>query len=381
MNIQSFLPQKRKLMGPGPSNIHPRVLAALSASMIGHLDPSFIDMMDEVKIMLQDAFCTKNQFTLPISAPGSAGMEFCLVNLLEKGDKAIVCRNGLFGMRLGENVIRAGAEPIFVDNNWGQPVDLNMVEDTLKKNSDAAIICFVHAETSTGVRSDAKTIASLAQKHGVISVVDCVTSLAGIELKIDEWGIDAAYSGTQKCLSVPPGLSPVTIGRRALKKILNRKSKTQSWFLDLRLLASYWLENKKPKNKKTQSTRSYHHTAPVSNIYALHEGLVILHEEGLQQSYLRHMAMHQKLVVGLENLGLEMFVDKKYRLPQLNSVKIPSTIDDAEARKILLDEYQIEIGAGIGALAGKIWRIGLMGYSANDGNIGFCLNALKRILR
>lgn len=374
MNIQTFHPPQRRLMGPGPSDTYPRVLEALARPTLGHLDPAFIGMMDEIKIMLQKAFCTKNNVSLPISAPGSAGMEFCIVNLLEKKDKAIVCKNGLFGNRLGENVLRAGAEPIFIEDEWGKPVDLNKVESCLKNNQDAALICFVHAETSTGARSDAKEIAALAKKYGVLSVADCVTSLGGIELKIDEWGIDAAYSGTQKCLSVPPGLSPITMGEKALQKVQARTDKVQSWFLDINLLAGYWM------NKDNQSKRSYHHTAPVNSLYGFHEGLVILHEQGLEASYKKHNQMHQLLFQGLKDLGLELLVAAEHRLPQLNAVKIPPEVDDAKVRKILLDEYQIEIGAGLGTLAGKIWRIGLMGYSARQENITALLQALKAIL-
>lgn len=372
--MKSFIPLQRILMGPGPSDVPPRILQALSKSTIGHLDPLFIQMMDEIQEMLKKAFCTENNVSLPISAPGSAGMEFCLVNLLEKGDKAIVCKNGVFGERLAENVLNCGAEPLLVEQEWGKPVDLNKLEQTLKTNEDAVLLCFVHAETSTGVRSDAAEIAKLAQKYGVLCVADCVTSLGGIELKIDEWGIDAAYSGTQKCLSVPPGLSPITMGKKALAKVQKRTQRIQSWFLNLNLLAGYWI------NKNEQNKRSYHHTAPVNSLYGLHEGLVMLHELGLEQSHQKHQQMHQKLLQGLQALGIEMLVEKDYRLPQLNAVKIPTGVDEAKVRQTLLEVYNIEIGAGLGSLAGKIWRIGLMGHSAREENIDTLLSALKDIL-
>ena len=372
--MKSFIPPKRILMGPGPSDIYPSILIALAKPTIGHLDPKFIEMMNEIQTMLKKAFCTKNDVSLPISAPGSAGMEFCIVNLLERGEKAIVCQNGLFGERLKENVLKCGGEAVMVEEEWGKPIDLNKVEEALKNNEDASLLCFVHAETSTGVRSDAKEIAALTQKYGVLSVVDCVTSLAGIELKIDEWGIDVAYSASQKCLSTPPGLSPVTIGKKAIEKIQRRKQKIQSWFLDCNLLAGYWID----KNQK--AARSYHHTAPINSLYGLHEGLVILHDIGLETSHQKHQKMHQKLLQGLQELGLEMLVEKKYRLPQLNAVKIPKGVDEVKIRQTLLSQYGIEIGAGLGSLVGKIWRIGLMGYSAKEENISILLQALKKIL-
>ena len=376
MNIQPFIPPKRILMGPGPSDIYPSVLEALKKETIGHLDSLFIKMMDEIQAMLKQAFITENNLSLPVSAPGSAGMEFCIVNLLEKSNKAIVCKNGLFGERLAENVTRCGARVVLVEDEWGQAIDLDKLENTLKKNQDANLLCFVHAETSTGVRSDAKEIGALAKKYGVLCLADCVTSLGGIELRIDEWGIDIAYSGTQKCLSVPPGLSPITIGENALKKIRARKTKVQSWFLDVNLLANYWLAEEKSANQK----RSYHHTAPVNSLYGLHQGLVILHEKGLEKSWQQHQETHEILLRGLQDLGLEMLVKKENCLPQLNAVKIPEGYDEAAIRTRLLNEYSIEIGAGLGSLAGKIWRIGLMGYSAKKENINALLTALKEIL-
>ena len=370
-NIHSFNPPVRTLMGPGPSDVHPRVTAAMARPTIGHLDPAFVAMMDEVKAMLQYAFQTENELTIPVSAPGSAGMETCFVNLVEPGDKVIVCQNGVFGGRMKENVERSGGTAIMVQDDWGQPVDPQKLEDTLKANPDARLVAFVHAETSTGVQSDAKTLCEIAHKHDCLVIVDAVTSLGGTPLKVDEWGIDAIYSGTQKCLSCTPGLSPVSFSEAAQEKIRNRKTPVQSWFLDLNLVMGYWGEGAK---------RAYHHTAPINPLYALHESLVMLKEEGLTQAWERHQRNHESLKAGLEAMGLSFLVDKEYRLPQLNAVTIPEGVDEAEVRKRLLNEYGLEIGAGLGALAGKVWRIGLMGYSSNPKNVLFCLGALDKVL-
>ena len=370
--INSFHPPVRTLMGPGPSDVNPRILEALSRPTIGHLDPAFIQMMDEVKALLQYAFQTENELTLPVSAPGSAGMETAFANLLERGDKAIVCQNGVFGGRMKENVERCGAIAVMVQDDWGCAVDLNKVEDALKANPDAKLLAFVHAETSTGVRSDAKALCALARQYDCLAVVDAVTSLAGIELKVDEWGIDAIYSGTQKCLSCVPGLSPVSFSERAAKVIRERKTPVQSWFLDLNLVMGYWGGSNK---------RAYHHTAPVNSLYALHESLVIVQEEGLEQSWQRHDRNHRALVAGIEALGLSFVVDAENRLPQLNLVRFPETVDDATVRNTLLNDYSLEIGSGLGALAGKVWRIGLMGFASSQANVYLCLSALGNILR
>ena len=359
-------------MGPGPSDVNPRILEALSRPTIGHLDPAFIDMMDEVKALLQYVFQTKNELTLPVSAPGSAGMETVFTNLLERGDKAIICQNGVFGGRMKENVERCGAEAVMVQDDWGTAVDLNKVEDALKANPDAKLLAFVHAETSTGVRSDAKALCALARQYDCLAVVDAVTSLAGIELKVDEWGIDAIYSGTQKCLSCVPGLSPVSFSERAAQVIRERKTPVQSWFLDLNLVMGYWGGSAK---------RAYHHTAPVNSLYALHESLVIVQEEGLEQSWQRHAVNHRALVAGIESLGLSFVVDSACRLPQLNLVRFPETVDDAVVRSALLTDYSLEIGSGLGAFAGKVWRIGLMGFASSQANVYLCLSALGNILR
>lgn len=367
---KSFHPPLRTLMGPGPSDVNPRVTAAMGAPTIGHLDPAFVGLMDEIKEMLQYAFQTKNQLTIAVSAPGSAGMESCFVNLLEPGDKAVVCQNGVFGGRMKENVERCGAEAIMVQDDWGKAVDPNKVEDALKANPDAKLLAFVHAETSTGARSDAKTLTKLAHKYDCLSLVDSVTGLGGIELDVDGWGIDAIYSGTQKCLSCPPGISPVSMGERALEVINKRKHKVQSWFLDMNLVMGYWGEG----------ARAYHHTAPVNSMYGLYESLVMLKEEGLEKAWARHAYHHKALAAGIEAMGMNFVVAKEDRLPQLNSVTVPEGVDEAAVRKALLNDYNLEIGAGLGALAGKVWRIGLMGESCKKTNVLVCLGALDAIL-
>ena len=367
----SFLPPEVTLMGPGPSDIHPRVLSALSRPTIGHLDPRFVSMMDEIKELLRYAFQTKNEITMPISAPGSAGMEFCLVNLLEPGEKAIICQNGVFGGRMRDIVGRIGAEAILIEDDWGKPVSPDRLEATLKSHPDAKVVAFVHAETSTGARSDAKALAGIAREHDALVVADTVTSLGGIPVEIDGWGIDAVYSGTQKCLSAPPGLSPISLSERAVARIKNRKAPVVSWFLDLNLLIGYWGEGGK---------RSYHHTAPVNALYALHEALTILKEEGLPAAHARHAANHRALRDGLAAMGLRYLVEEEYRLPQLNSVFVPDGVDEARVRKVLLEEYQLEIGAGLGAFAGKVWRIGLMGHASSKKNVLHCIGALETVL-
>ncbi len=369
---RSFHPPVRTLMGPGPSDVNPRILEALSRPTIGHLDPVFIGLMDEIKALLQFAFQTTNRLTMPVSAPGSAGMEACFVNLVSPGDTVVVAQNGVFGGRMKENVERCGATAVMVQDDWGQPADPQKVEDALKANPGAKILAFVHAETSTGARSDAATLCALAREHGCLSIVDTVTSLGGIEVNVDAWGADAVYSGTQKCLSCVPGLSPVTFSERAEAAIRARKRKVQSWFLDMDLVMAYWGDS---------SQRTYHHTAPVNALYALHEALVILEEEGLQAAWARHRQNHLALAAGLGALGIEFVVDEAYRLPQLNCVRFPAGIDDAAVRRQLLEQYQLEIGAGLGPLAGKVWRIGLMGYASNRKNVLLCLGALEAVLR
>jgi alanine-glyoxylate transaminase/serine-glyoxylate transaminase/serine-pyruvate transaminase len=369
--MSSFHPPQRTLMGPGPSDVNPRILAALSRPTIGHLDPSFIAMMDELKELLRYAFQTRNALTLPVSAPGSAGMETCFVNLVEPGDQVIVCRNGVFGTRMIENVRRCGGAAVIVDDPWGAAVDPDQLADALKSHAGAKLVAFVHAETSTGAQSDAKTLVELAQNHDCLTIVDTVTSLGGTPVRVDEWGIDAVYSGTQKCLSCVPGLAPLSFSDRALETVRNRKSPVQSWFLDLSLVAEYW---------GGEGKRVYHHTAPVNALYALHEALVILQEEGLENAWARHERNHQALRAGLEAMGLSFVVKPEERLPQLNAVSVPQGVDEAAVRRKLLDDYQLEIGAGLGAMAGRIWRIGLMGYASNPRNVLFFLGGLDAVL-
>jgi alanine-glyoxylate transaminase/serine-glyoxylate transaminase/serine-pyruvate transaminase len=367
----SFHPPQRTLMGPGPSDVNPRISNALSRPTIGHLDPAFIGLMDEIKALLQYAFKTSNELTLPISAPGSAGMEACFVNLLERGDKAIVCQNGVFGGRMKENVTRCGAQAIMVQDEWASAIDLDKVAAAVREHPDARVLAFVHAETSTGVQSDARALCKIAGDAGMLSIVDTVTGLAGIEVDVDGWGADAVYSGTQKCLSCVPGLSPVTFSEHAAQFIRERETPVQSWFLDMNLVMGYWGGSAK---------RAYHHTAPINALYGLHEALVILKEEGLESSWARHLRNHLALKAGLEALGLELPVAEQARLPQLNLVGIPEGVDDAALRNRLLQNYDLEIGAGLGALAGKVWRIGLMGYASRPTNVRLCLAALEACL-
>lgn len=369
--FQSFFAPQRTLMGPGPSDVDPRILRALARPTIGHLDPLFVELMDETKQLLQFAFQTQNTLTMPVSAPGSAGMEAVFVNLVEPGDKVIVCQNGVFAGRMQQNVQRCGGQAIMVQDEWGTATDINKLEQSLKMHPDAKAVAFVHAETSTGVRNDAQALCALAKQYECLTIVDAVTSLGGIELAVDDWQIDAIYSGTQKCLSCVPGLSPVSFSDAAIKVIKQRRSPVQSWFLDMDLVMGYWGQGAK---------RAYHHTAPVNNIYALHEALLILHEEGLQQAWDRHASMHQLLRAGLENLGLEWVVKEQDRLPQLNTVRIPDGIDDGATRACLLNDFNLEIGAGLGSLAGKVWRIGLMGYGANQRNVDYCISSLASVL-
>ena len=371
MTAKSFHPPQRTLMGPGPSDVNPRILEAMSRPTIGHLDPVFVGMMDEMKGLLKYAFQTENELTMPVSAPGSAGMETCFVNLVEPGDKVIICQNGVFGGRMKENVERCGGTPVMVEDEWGKAVDPQKLEDALNANPDAKIVAFVHAETSTGAQSDAKTLVEIAHKHDCITIVDAVTSLGGTPVLVDEWEIDAIYSGTQKCLSCTPGLSPVSFSERALEKVRNRSTKVQSWFLDLNLVMGYW---------GGEGKRAYHHTAPINALYGLHEALVILKDEGLENAWARHAKHHQALRAGFETMGLNFIVSEEERLPQLNAITIPEGIDDAAVRTTLLKDYSLEIGAGLGVMAGKVWRVGLMGHTCNARNVYLCLNALDDVL-
>jgi len=370
--IQPFKAPERLLMGPGPSNVAPQVLAATAQTTIGHLDPEFQRMMEEVKDLLRYAFQTENAVTFPISAPASMAMEGALVNALEPGDTAIIAQNGVFGGRMADIVERCGATCVLVETEWGKPIDLDKVADAIKTHPEAKLLGFVHAETSTGAESDAAALARMARDAGMLSLMDTVTGLGGVPVRVDDWGVDIVYSGTQKCLSVPPGLAPFTVSQRAIDAVQARKTKVQSWFTDLNLVLGYW--------QGGGGVRSYHHTAPVNALYALHEGLRRLQEETLEASWARHAACHGKLAEGLQAMGLDFVVAEPHRLPQLNSVWVPESVDDAATRSALLKEHGIEIGAGLGPFAGKVWRIGLMGETAREEHVDRLLTALSDVL-
>lgn len=347
---------KRDLFGPGPTNVPASVLQALSLPTIGHLDPEFLRIMDEVGERTKHCFQTQNPLTFVLSAPGSIGMEASFVNLIEPGDKVVICINGVFGGRMQDICERIGATVVTVDNEWGTPVDVDALRSTLGEHPDSVAVAFVHAETSTGVRSDAKAIAEVAREHDCLVIADCVTSLAGVELRVDDWGLDVVYSGSQKCLSCVPGLSPITFSQKAVDKIKNRKTKVQSWFCDVGLLMSYYESGNK--------TRAYHHTAPVNSLYAINEALRLVVEETLEKRWTRHSEAATHLYSKLEAAGLEMIVAAEHRLAPLTLVRIPDGIDDAAVRGNLLNNKNIELGGGLGSFAGEAWRIGLMGQNA-----------------
>ena len=364
----SLKPPSRILMGPGPSDIPPRVLNAMALPTIGHLDPEFIKIMDALQQMLRELFLTENQLTIPISATGSAGMEACLVNLIEPGDRCVVCVNGVFGERMSDIVGRCGGELVRVEAEWGKTIDPADVKAALA-GGKTKLVAIVHAETSTGVLQPLEEISRLTHEHDALFVVDTVTSLGGHPVRVDEWGIDACYSGTQKCLSCPPGLAPVTFGERAIAAIKARRSKVQSWYLDLTMLMDYWGESRK-----------YHHTAPINMVYGLYEALRIIHEEGLEARWARHEANHNLLVEGLAELGLSLWPAPEDSLWTLNAVRIPDGVEDAPVRKALLEQYGIEIGGGLGPMAGQVWRVGLMGHASTRRNVALFLAALRGIL-
>ncbi len=353
-------------MGPGPSDVSPRVLAALSRPTIGHLDPAFQALMEEIKGALSRVLKAPDHACLPLPTPGTGGMEAALMNLLSPGDTAVVAVNGQFGERMVDMAGRAGAQVIRVDHDWGTPVEPERVE-TAMKGSGARVLAFVHAETSTGAMSAPGPLCALAQAQGAFSIVDCVTSVGGIEVDAAGWGADVIYSGTQKCLSAPPGLSPFAMGPAAREAVSRRTEKPRNWLLDMGLIMSYW---------GGEGGRTYHHTAPINALYGLHEALVVLEEEGLAAAQARHAKMHMALAAGLEAAGLSLLVDKAHRLPQLNAVRIPDGVDEAAVRTRMLGAYNLEIGAGLGPLKGKIWRIGLMGASASPWHVRLCLTAL-----
>jgi len=368
--MQSFHPPRRVLMGPGPSEVGPRVLAALARPTIGHLDPAFQGLMEEIKAGLSRLFNAPGYACVPLPAPGTAGMEAAIMNLLEPGDRAVVAVNGAFGGRMVDMAERAGAEVVVVDQPWGEAVDPARVAAALAEGP-AKVLAFVHAETSTGVRSDAASLCAIARKHGVLSIVDCVTSLGGIAVDVAGWDADVVYSGTQKCLSAPPGLSPIALSKRAQAAISGRKTKVRNWLLDFNLLMSYW---------GGEGGRTYHHTAPINALYGLHEALVALFEEGHQAVLARHAATHAAFAAGIEAAGLAFLVAAADRLPQLNAVRVPEGVDEAAVRAHVLAKWDLEIGAGLGPLKGKIWRIGLMGASATPWHVRLCLTALGEAL-
>lgn len=355
-------------MGPGPSNVAPSVLQALSLPVLGHLDPLFVKMMDEIKAMLRLVFQTSNEMTFPVSGTGSAGMEFCFVNLIEPGDEVVIGVNGVFGMRMADVAERCGAKVVKVESPWGTVIEPKQIADVLG-NSRPKLVAIVHAETSTGALTPVEEISQLAHQAGALILLDTVTSLGGCPVKIDEWQVDAVYSGTQKCLSCPPGLAPVSFSPRAMEVATKRKKKVQSWYLDVNLLASYWGQE-----------RVYHHTAPISMNYALHEALRLALEEGLQNRWRRHEENHQALREGLNKLGLKIVSQQGHQLWQLNAVGVPDGVDETAVRKRLLNDFNIEVGAGLGPLKGKIWRVGLMGETSKRENVNRFLEALRQCL-
>lgn len=359
---------RRELFGPGPTNVPDSVLRALALPTIGHLDPEFLKIMDEAGERLRYCFQTQNPLTFILSAPGSIGMETSFVNLIEPGDKVVICINGVFGGRMRDICERVGAEVVAIENEWGTPVDPDALRTTLQEHGDAVAVAFVHAETSTGVRSDAKTLADIARSHGCLVIADCVTALSGVELRVDDWGLDVVYSGSQKCLSCVPGLSPITFSPRAVEHIKARKTRVQSWFCDISLLMSYYESGEK--------TRAYHHTAPVNSLYAMNEALRLVVEETLEARWARHGDAASHLYSKLEAAGLEMIVEPEHRLAPLTLVRIPEGVNDGAVRGSLLEEQSIEIGGGLGKFAGKAWRIGLMGQNATTARAAFVADAL-----
>jgi len=366
----SNYPSGRLLMGPGPSGVHPRVLEALSIPIVGHLDPQFLAVMDRIQEMLRRLFRTENRLTIAVSGTGSSGMESAFVNVVEPGDEVLVCVNGVFGNRMSDIVERIGGVLHRIDRPWGEVFELSEIEAALVRHPDVKVVAIVHAETSTGALQPLEEIGELCRRDDRLFLVDCVTSLGGERFEADGWNIDVAYSGTQKCLSCPPGLAPVTFSERAVDKLKSRETKVISWYLDLSMIEKYW----------TDGERAYHHTAPISMNYALHEALCLVHEEGLEARWERHRRNSAALVAGLEALGFSLFAQQGHRLPMLNAVWIPEGVDDAGFRKALLEDYDIEIGGGLGEVAGKIWRIGLMGETSSPGNIRTFLGALEALL-
>jgi alanine-glyoxylate transaminase/serine-glyoxylate transaminase/serine-pyruvate transaminase len=367
-DFQPLDPPQRLLMGPGPSMVHPRVSAALAAPTVGHLDPAFLALMDEIQVLLRAAFGTTNALTFPVSGTGSAGMEACMVNVLSPGERVVIAQNGVFGGRMADIAQRQGCDVVKVEVPFGQAIDPQAVRDAIA-GKPTRLVGVVHAETSTGVRQPIPDIAAAAREVDALTLVDCVTSLGGIDVALDDWGVDLAYSGTQKCLSCPPGLSPVSFSPRAVEVLERRDSKVSSWYLDASMLLNYW-----------GGQRAYHHTAPINMLYGLREALLLFFEEGPDDVFARHMLHHRALVAGVEAMGLSLAVAPEDRMPQLNAITIPDGVDDATLRRTLLLEHGLEIGGGLGALAGKVWRVGLMGHTARKPNVLTFLAALESAL-
>jgi alanine-glyoxylate transaminase/serine-glyoxylate transaminase/serine-pyruvate transaminase len=368
--VPELVPPVRLLLGPGPSPVHPRVYRAMTTPLLGHLDPKFLEIMNEVQGQLREVFQTRNPFTIAVSGTGSAGMEAALVNVIEPGDTVIVCAAGVFGNRMADIVGRAGGKLVKLEVPWGQTFPLATVEEALRKSAPVKAVCIVHAETSTGAQQPMEGLGKLCHANGALLVVDTVTSLGGVPVTVDAWEADAVYSGTQKCLSCPPGLAPLTLSPRALDAIRARKAKVQSWYLDCGMIADYWAEGK----------RVYHHTAPITMVYALREALRLVAEEGLEPRFARHRRNSAALMAGLAVLGCRPQAQEGHRLPSLNCITVPDGIDEAAARKSLLADFNIEIGGGLGPLAGKVWRIGLMGYGSAPENVVAVLAAIEQTL-
>jgi len=361
-------PTEKLLMGPGPSNVHPRVYRGLASPTLGHMDPEFLTVMDEIKVLLQALFKTQNELTFAVSGTGSAGMETCMVNVIEPGDRVLICQNGVFGGRMADIAGRLGADVVKVEVPFGEGFSMDEIKSALD-GKPTKLVGIVHAETSTGVCQPVPGVAELAHSVGALLLMDCVTSLAGIPVEIDKWGVDLAYSGTQKCLSCPPGLSPVTFSENAVQAVKNRKSKVVSWYLDINMLLNYW-----------GGDRVYHHTAPINMLYGLREAMLLVFEEGLENVFARHKKNHLALAQGIDEMGLTQLVEPEIRLPQLNVIQIPEGIDDFKVRQILLNDFNIEIGGGLGAHKGKVWRVGLMGHNSRAKNVTLFLGALESVL-
>lgn len=366
--LNSIDPSEKLLMGPGPSNVHPRVYRALASPTLGHMDPEFLTVMDEIKFLLKSLFKTENELTFAVSGTGSAGMETCMVNVIEPGDRVVICQNGVFGGRMADIGSRLGADVVKVEVPFGEGFSIEKIKSAID-GKPTKLVGIVHAETSTGVCQPIPGVADLAHSVGALLLMDCVTSLAGIPVEIDKWGVDVAYSGTQKCLSCPPGLSPVTFSAKAVETVKNRKSKVVSWYFDINMLLNYW-----------GGDRVYHHTAPINMLYGLREAMLLVFEEGLENVFARHKKNHLALATGIKAMGLTQLVEPDLRLPQLNVIQIPEGVFDLKVRQTLLNDFNIEMGGGLGAFKGKAWRVGLMGHNSRSKNVTLFLAALESVL-